>query len=107
MINMHSCSCHGATSWWRGVVTTRFGNLSRFETGTSHFATSRVLSWDAHLETHNTLHTDAHLAFTRMMHCYCITIYAHKHPLLFILIYIYFIRRTHTKREASHLKTQH
>ena len=33
-------------------VTTRFGNLSRFETGTSHFATSMVLSWDAHLETH-------------------------------------------------------
>ena len=38
-----------------GYVTTRFGNLSRFETGTSHFATSMVLSWDAHLETHNTL----------------------------------------------------
>ena len=33
-------------------VTARFGNLSRFETGTSHFATSMVLSWDAHLETH-------------------------------------------------------
>ena len=33
-------------------VTTRFGNLSHFETGTSHFATSMVLSWDAHLETH-------------------------------------------------------
>ena len=33
-------------------VTTRFGNLSRFETGTSHFATSMVLSWAAHLETH-------------------------------------------------------
>ena len=32
-----------------GYVTTRFGNLSRFETGTSHFATSMVLSWDAHL----------------------------------------------------------
>ena len=64
-------------------VTTRFGNLSGFETGTSHFATSMVLSWAAHLETHvglHTLHTDAHLAFTRMMHC--ITISAHKHPFL-------------------------
>ena len=35
------------------VATTRFGNLSRFETETSHFATSMVLSWDAHLETHS------------------------------------------------------
>ena len=79
------------------TVTTRFGNLSRFETGTSHFATSMVLSWDAHLETHtHSPHRCLLGLHSSMMHCYYISISTHKHPLFFIFIYIYFIRRTHT-----------